>query len=82
MSDSSGIDVGTLMNSWIRKMGFPVVKVTIMESPDNGFSGKLVLRLTQHRFCGGNAKNDQKNPMLWSIPIQGKLTFYSCSIVS
>ena len=71
MSKSSGIDVGSLMNSWIRKMGFPVVVVTVIKTPDIDVSGKITLKLTQHRFCGGNTNSPQKKPMLWSIPIQG-----------
>ena len=71
MSKSSGIDVGSLMNSWIRKMGFPVVVVTVLNTPDIDISGKITLKLTQHRFCGGNTQSPQKQPMLWSIPIQG-----------
>ena len=72
MSKSSGIDVGSLMNSWIRKMGFPVVVVTVIKTPDIDISGKITLKLTQHRFCGDNTKSPQKEPMLWSIPIKGK----------
>ena len=71
MSKSSGIDVGSLMNSWIRKMGFPVVVVTVLNTPDIDISGKVTLKLTQHRFCGGNTQSPHKQPMLWSIPIQG-----------
>ena len=75
MSKSSGIDVGSLMNSWIRKMGFPVVVVTVIKTiedyKDIDISGKITLKLTQHRFCGGNTQSPQKQPMLWSIPIQG-----------
>ena len=73
MSKSSGIDVGSLMNSWIRKMGFPVVVVTVIKTPDIDISGKITLKLTQHRFCGGNTNSPQKEPMLWSIPIQGDI---------
>ena len=71
MSKSSGIDVGSLMNSWIRKVGFPVVVATVIKTPDVDISGKITLKLTQHRFCGGNTKSPQKEPMLWSIPIKG-----------
>ena len=75
MTKSSGIDVGSLMNSWIRKMGFPVVVVTVIKTiedyKDIDISGKITLKLTQHRFCGGNTQSPQKQPMLWSIPIQG-----------
>ena len=77
MSKSSGIDVGSLMNSWIRKMGFPVVVVTVIKTiedyKDIDISGKITLKLTQHRFCGGNTQSPQKQPMLWSIPIQGDI---------
>ena len=80
MSKSSGIDVGSLMNSWIRKMGFPVVVVTVIKTiedyKDIDISGKITLKLTQHRFCGGNTQSPQKQPMLWSIPIQGDI--YKC----
>ena len=73
MSSSSGVEVGILMNSWIRKMGFPVVKVSVIKTPDSDFSGRICLKLTQQRFCGGKTKSSQKEPMLWSIPIKGEV---------
>lgn len=69
MTKASGVDVGTMMNSWIREMGFPVVRVSTL--PASNLSGKLTLQLTQQRFCGGNDKNPKSQGMLWSIPVQG-----------
>jgi puromycin-sensitive aminopeptidase len=71
MTKSSGIDVGELMNSWIRELGFPVVNVTTRRTAESEESGKITLRLTQERFCGGQSSMHGINPMIWSIPVQG-----------
>lgn len=66
LSKSAGIDVATLMNTWIKEMGFPVVAVSTTLSP----SGEVALKLSQHRFTSeSNGKSSP--PMLWSIPVQG-----------
>ena len=70
MSKASGIDVANLMNSWIREIGFPVVRVSTLRTPEHEETGKITLKLTQQRFCGGEA-NGYKRGMVWSIPVQG-----------
>lgn len=66
MSAASGLNVGSIMNEWIREMGFPVVKVKLLETPQS--DGKATLKLTQERFCGGLGANRH---LIWSIPVQG-----------
>lgn len=57
--DSSHIDIETIMNSWTKKSGFPVLTVTIEK-------GKA--KLHQKRFLLRNLKSTFVNET-WSIPI-------------
>lgn len=68
LSKSAGIDVASLMNTWIKEMGFPVVAVSTTMSPN----GEVALKLSQHRFSGTSDSSGKASPpMLWSIPVQG-----------
>ena len=49
LSKASGQDVGSLMNSWIREIGFPVVKVSILKTPEAEESGITTIQMTQQR---------------------------------
>ena len=49
LSKASGQDVGSLMNSWIREIGFPVVKVSILKTPEAEESGVTTIQMTQQR---------------------------------
>ena len=44
LSSSSRKDVGSVMNSWIRELGFPVVKV-VLEPPSGGDTNNTVTRV-------------------------------------
>ena len=53
MTKASGIEVGNLMNSWIREMGFPVIKISALRGPEEDINnGKVILKLSQQRFSG------------------------------
>lgn len=62
LSEASGQDVKTLMSSWTKQMGFPLVTVSQVI---NG--NKRTLKLKQSRFLadGGSDENNQ----LWQVPI-------------
>ena len=56
LGEASGIDVGTIMNSWLEQPGYPVVSARIDD-------GKLVL--TQKQFFIGKGKEVSRK---WQIP--------------
>lgn len=62
LSAVSGINVQKIMNGWIKKPGYPVVRV-------NEKKGKLFL--TQERFFS-NPKSKTKNKESWEIPVTFK----------
>eukprot|EP01080_Neovahlkampfia_damariscottae_P011786 gene11786-5123_t len=62
VAKKSGKDIETLMNSWTRKMGFPLVEVK-EESVSNG---KKILSVKQHRYLSSGFKEDDS---LWHIPL-------------
>uniref|UniRef100_F1KUM7 Aminopeptidase n=1 Tax=Ascaris suum TaxID=6253 RepID=F1KUM7_ASCSU len=61
-SEASGQDVKTLMSSWTKQMGFPLVSVTQRVDGD-----KRILKLSQTRFVADGSKDDQN--LLWQVPI-------------
>jgi tricorn protease interacting factor F2/3 len=62
LQEASGIDVSRVMEEWISKVGYPVVKVSL--SP-----GKLVLE--QERFLLSGSKQRQTWPIPVSIMVDG-----------
>ena len=77
LSSSSSLDVGSIMNAWIRELGFPIVRVSLRRKADNIASNEsnennnssCVLHLSQERFSNSTAAS--RNNGVWSIPIQG-----------
>lgn len=57
LGEASGIDVGTIMNSWLEQPGYPVVSARVDD-------GKLVL--TQKQFFIGKGKEVSRK---WQIPL-------------
>ena len=80
------MDIGSIMNNWIRELGFPVVKVTYSsnkETPDGDRSAYCggILNFRQERFnnssaaaggvgAGASSVGSRHNNGLWTIPIQ------------
>uniref|UniRef100_A0A158R5B1 Aminopeptidase n=1 Tax=Syphacia muris TaxID=451379 RepID=A0A158R5B1_9BILA len=62
LSEASGQDIGALMSTWTKQMGFPLVSVSQVI---NG--NKRTLKLKQARFLadGGLDENNQ----LWQVPV-------------
>uniref|UniRef100_A0A914XU65 Aminopeptidase n=1 Tax=Panagrolaimus superbus TaxID=310955 RepID=A0A914XU65_9BILA len=61
-SEASGQDIGKMMSTWTKQMGFPIVKV------DQKIDGeKRILKLSQNRFLADGGK-DESNPS-WLVPI-------------
>ncbi|GAA5977533.1 hypothetical protein JCM5350_004725 [Sporobolomyces pararoseus] len=60
LSKVSGIDVEALLDSWINKVGFPVV--TVEEDGDE-------LKLRQNRFLSSGSLQLEDDETLWTIPL-------------
>jgi puromycin-sensitive aminopeptidase len=61
-SEASGQNIGKIMSTWTKQMGFPIVKV------DQKTDGeKRILKLSQSRFLADGGK-DEANPV-WLVPI-------------
>uniref|UniRef100_A0AC34GDP0 Aminopeptidase N n=1 Tax=Panagrolaimus sp. ES5 TaxID=591445 RepID=A0AC34GDP0_9BILA len=61
-SEASGQDIGKIMSTWTKQMGFPIIKV------DQKTDGeKRILKLSQSRFLADGGK-DETNPS-WLVPI-------------
>jgi len=65
LSNESGLPVDKVMSSWTKQMGFPQLNVEI-KSFENEC---IILHLTQKKFSGKADTND-KNTILWNIPLQ------------
>jgi puromycin-sensitive aminopeptidase len=61
-SEASGQDIGKMMSTWTKQMGFPIVQVE-----QKVVDEKQVLKLSQSRFLADGGK-DEANP-LWIVPI-------------
>lgn len=64
ISQAVGKDIGSVMNNWILKIGFPVVSV---EELGNG-----QVRLTQHRFLITGDVKPEEDETVWWIPLEIK----------
>ncbi|KAH9974690.1 peptidase family M1-domain-containing protein [Lactifluus volemus] len=58
--DSGGLDIPTMMDSWVSKMGFPVLTVT--ETPTG-------IKVRQDRFLEDGPARPEDNETIWSIPL-------------
>jgi puromycin-sensitive aminopeptidase len=68
LSAQSKKDVGAIMSSWIRELGFPIVTVAVSREPVETPGGELAIELTQERF---SSFSDSKTNMVWNIPLRG-----------
>jgi aminopeptidase 2 len=67
LSESSGIDVETLMGSWIKDVGYPVVTIENYKENNNEFT----LSLSQKRFLssGDMTPEEEAKYATWWIPL-------------
>uniref|UniRef100_A0A1Q3EWT3 Aminopeptidase n=1 Tax=Culex tarsalis TaxID=7177 RepID=A0A1Q3EWT3_CULTA len=61
--ETSSRPVGDIMPTWIKQMGFPVVKILSSEQKGNS----RVLKLHQEKFCADGCQPEKQS--LWMIPI-------------
>ncbi|KDQ20056.1 hypothetical protein BOTBODRAFT_62421 [Botryobasidium botryosum FD-172 SS1] len=64
IAEATGLDIPTIMENWVLKIGFPVVTVT--EKEDG-------IHLRQDRFLSSGDVKEDENQILWHIPL-GLLT--------
>lgn len=64
LETASNKPVGAVMSTWIKQMGFPVVKVTSRQLSGN----KRTITLEQNKFCA-DATTVSDNKSQWMIPI-------------
>lgn len=57
LGDASGIDVGSIMHSWLEQPGYPVVSASVVD-------GKITL--SQQQFFIGQGKDEARS---WKIPL-------------
>lgn len=68
LSEASGKDIATLMYTWTRKMGYPMISVE-NESYDAG-SKTMTLTLSQARyFATGPAEGEKEEDTVWWVPV-------------
>ncbi|BGP38537.1 Aminopeptidase 2 mitochondrial [Rhodotorula kratochvilovae] len=60
LSAASEVDVEQLMESWVEKIGFPVI--TVEEDGDQ-------LKLRQNRFLSTGDPNPEEDETLWTVPL-------------
>ncbi|ODV92469.1 hypothetical protein CANCADRAFT_30620 [Tortispora caseinolytica NRRL Y-17796] len=65
LSEISGTDVNTLMDSWIGKIGYPYV--TVKEDGS-------VITVEQHRFLASGDATNEEDETVWWIPLSIKST--------
>jgi len=67
LSESSGIDVETLMGSWIKDVGYPVVSINDYKEGNND----MTLSLSQKRFIssGDMTPEEEAKYATWWIPL-------------
>ncbi|XP_049545886.1 puromycin-sensitive aminopeptidase isoform X1 [Anopheles darlingi] len=64
LQEASSKPVGAVMSTWIKQMGFPVVRV-LSSSPLDG--NRRLLKIAQEKFCADGCQ--PKEPFRWMIPI-------------
>ena len=65
LGESSGEPIVDLANGWIRRTGYPVVSMALVEGAD----GVTTLALTQRRFFSDPSATETGPPTRWLIPM-------------
>ncbi|EMD34526.1 hypothetical protein CERSUDRAFT_86618 [Gelatoporia subvermispora B] len=60
IADAAGIDVPSMMDNWVKKIGYPVLTVT--ETKDG-------IRVRQDRFLETGPADPKDNETIWTIPL-------------
>jgi len=70
LAESSGMPIDTIMPSWTRHVGFPVLHVEPAgEDAGAPAAGTRRFRVTQHRFLTTGAPEEEEDAHLWHVPI-------------
>lgn len=66
LSQASGQSVNQIMDSWTRKIGYPVLEVSVAEGSESG----LQLEVTQSRFLSMGGVKPEEDTTLWNVPLR------------
>ena len=65
LEEESGLPVTSIMDSWVKQMGYPVLQVLAARN-----TGDVQISLTQERFVYDRLLGDEEpNPEVWQIPV-------------
>ncbi|KAJ3074531.1 Aminopeptidase 2 mitochondrial [Podochytrium sp. JEL0797] len=67
LSVSSGKDIATLMHSWTREMGYPLVSVESQAYDDEAKT--MTVALSQARFLSGGELKAEEDAVVWWVPV-------------
>jgi aminopeptidase 2 len=67
LSDVSNQDIGKMMYSWTRDVGYPVISVVNEEY--NEAKNELTLTISQERFLSSGQLKPEDDQVIWHIPI-------------
>ncbi|KAI8843506.1 peptidase family M1-domain-containing protein [Chytriomyces cf. hyalinus JEL632] len=68
LSNSSGLDIGAMMNSWTEETGFPLV--TVEKEEFDEVSRSMTITLSQDRFLSAGGVLPDENKTIWWVPIR------------
>lgn len=69
LKEASGVDVATLMFSWTRKMGYPMVTVVNEQYDPSQKTMTLTLRQQRYLKSGDLSEAEENESPIWWIPI-------------
>ena len=65
LEEESGLPVTSIMDSWVKQTGYPVLQVEASRTP-----GDVQISLTQERFVYDRLLGDEEpNPEVWQVPV-------------
>ena len=65
LEEESGLPVTSIMDSWVKQTGYPVLQVEAARTP-----GDVQISLTQERFVYDRLLGDEEpNPEVWQVPV-------------
>ena len=64
LSNASGQPVNSLMNTWVKQTGFPVLQVSVQRE-----ESEVRLTLSQRRFLYEHLLSSEEDDTLWEVPV-------------
>ena len=69
LKDASGVDISTLMYTWTRKMGYPMVSVVDEKYDASTKTMTLTLKQTRYIASGDLTAQEEADPTVWWVPL-------------